>query len=135
MLASMRRRGWVSLLAAALTLPAVLFVAANILKHGVGADGLSAVLGPFAEPGDGVADVLVSVMVIGGPMLALAIALAPIVRIRFGHIDETIEATVSLRTEWQRVAIAIVSMAVLGVLGAYLVTENADCWFGAAVHC
>ena len=53
MLAGMRRRGWVSLLAAALTLPAVLFVAANILKHGVGADGLSAVLGPFAEPGDG----------------------------------------------------------------------------------
>jgi hypothetical protein len=135
MLAGMRRRGWVSLLAAALTLPAVLFVVANILKHGVGADGLTEVLGPFAEPGDGVADVLVSVLVIGGPMLALAIALAPIIRVRSGHIDETIEATVSLRTEWPRVAIAIVSMAVLGVLGAYLVTENADCWFGAAVHC
>ena len=131
----MRRRGWDSLVAAALTLPALLFVTANVLKYGVGAGGLSDVLGPFAEPGDGVADVLVSLFVIAGPMLALAIALAPIVHVRFGHIEETIEAKVSLQPEWPRVAIAIVSLAVLGVLGAYLVTENADCWFGAAVRC
>jgi len=122
-------------LAGALVLPAVAFVAANILKYGFGVDALSNVLGSFAEPAEGVPNVVVTALVLVGPVVAVAIALAPIVRLRLGRSDGTVEAAVSLRLEWARVAITLVALAVLAVLAGYVVAENAACWSGAAVRC
>lgn len=116
-------------------LPAVAFVAANVLKYGFGVGALSDALGPFAEPGEGPMDVVVTALVLVGPVVALAIALLPIVRLRLGRSNGTVEAAVSLRLERARVATALVALTVLAVLAGYLVAENADCWFGAATRC
>lgn len=124
-----------TLAAGALVLPAVVFVAANVLKYGLGVDALSNVLGSFAEPGEGPVNLVVTALVLVGPVVAIAIALVPIVRLRLGSSDGTVEAAVSLRLEWARVAIALVALAVLAVLAGYLAAENAPCWFGSARAC
>ena len=128
-------RRWSTVLAATLVLPAVAFVAANVLKHGFGVDTLSNVLGRFAEPGEGLVNLVVTALVLVGPVIAIAIALVPIVRLRLGRSDGTVEAAFSLRLEWARVAIALVAFAVLAVLAGYLAAENAPCWFGSARAC
>lgn len=116
-------------------LPAVAFVAANVLKYGLGVDALSNVLGPFAEPGEGPLNVVVTALVLLGPVVALAMVLVPIVRLRLGRADGTVEATVSLRLEWTRLAIALVALAVLAVLAGHIAAENAACWLGNARAC
>jgi hypothetical protein len=129
------RRRWSTVLAAALVLPAVAFVAANVLKYGLGVDALSNVLGPFAEPGEGPVNIVVTGLVLFAPLVAIAIALLPIIRLRLGRSDGTVEAMVSLRLEWARVAIVLVALAVLGVLAGYVASENAACWLGSARAC
>jgi hypothetical protein len=129
------RPRWSTLLAGALVLPAVVFVAANVLKYGLGMDALSNVLGPFAEPGEGPLNVVVTALVLVGPVVALALVLVPIVRLRLGRSDGTVEATVSLRLEWARLAIALVALGVLAVLAGHIAAENAACWLGAARAC
>jgi heme/copper-type cytochrome/quinol oxidase subunit 2 len=124
-----------TVLAAALVVPAVAFVAANVLKHGFGVDALSNVLGRFAEPGDGAFNVVVTALVLVGPVVAVAIVLVPIVRLRLGRSDGTAEAAVSVRLEWPRLAIVLVAIAVLAVLATYLAAENAACWLGSARSC
>lgn len=128
-------RRWSTVLAGALVLPAVAFVAANVLKYAFDVDALSNALGTFAEPGEGPMNIVVTALVILGPVIAAAIALVPIVRLRLGRSDGTVEAAVSLRLEWARVAIALVALAVLAVLAGYLAAENAACWFGSARAC
>ncbi|MEX2203030.1 MAG: hypothetical protein WD965_02965 [Actinomycetota bacterium] len=128
-------RRWSTLLAAALALPAVAFVAANVLKYGLGVDALSNVLGSFAEPGDGLVNLVVTALVLVGPVIAIAIALVPIVRMRLGRSDGTVEAAFSLRLEWSRVAVALVALAVLAILAGYLAAENAACRLGSARVC
>jgi hypothetical protein len=128
-------RRWSTVLAAALVLPAVAFVAANVLKYAFGVDALSNALGPFAEPGEGPMNVVVTALVILGPVIAAAIALVPILRLRLGRSDGTVEAAVSLRLAWARVGIALVALAVLAVLAGYVVVENYACWLGSARAC
>lgn len=128
-------RRWSTLAAGALVLPAVAFVAANVLKYGLRVDALSNVLGSFAEPGEGPVNVVVTALVLLGPVVAVAIALVPIVRLRLGRSDGRVEAAFSLRLEWARLAIALVALAVLAILAGYLAAENAPCWLGSATRC
>jgi len=124
-----------ALLAALLVLPAVLFVAANLLKYGLGVAFLSDALGPFAEPGRGFADAVVTGLVLLGPVAALAIAFPPLVRFRFGRSVGMIQASMVLRLRWPQLAVAVAALAVLAALGGYVVAENAACWFGSAAAC
>jgi hypothetical protein len=128
-------RRWPTVLAAALVLPAVAFVSANVLKYGFGVDALSNGLGRFAEPGEGALNILVTALVLLGPAVAVAITLVPIVQLRLGRSDGAVEAAVSLRLDWARVAVALVALAVLVALAGYLVAENAACWLGSATRC
>jgi hypothetical protein len=129
------RRGWLVLgLGGLLVLPAVLFVVANVLKHGLGFPALADALGPLAEP-RGVAEAVVSAAVLLGPVLAMAVVLAPIVRLRTARSMGALEATVSLRVRRANLMVAGLAFAVLAVLGAYLLAENARCWFGSSVAC
>jgi hypothetical protein len=128
-------RRWPTVLAAALVLPAVAFVAANVLKYGFGVDAMSNGLGRFAEPGEGAFNIVVTALVLLGPVVALTIALLPIVRLRLGRSDGTVEAAVSLRLEWARLAVALVALAALAALAGYLAAENAACWLGSATRC
>ncbi len=117
-----------------LVLPSALFVAANVLKHELGIPALADRLGWFAEPGD-IGAAGVTAVVLFGPVLALIVVLVPIVRLRMTRSKDALEATVALRVRPANLAVAGVSLAVLALLGAYLVSENANCWFGSSGHC
>ncbi len=69
-----RRERLVLALAGLLVLPAVLFTAANLLKHGLGIAWLADALGTLAEPGD-IMTTGHTALVLGGPILALILVL------------------------------------------------------------
>jgi hypothetical protein len=117
-----------------LLLPSVLFVVANVLKYELGLPALAGALGPLAEP-RGLAEVVVSVVVLLGPVVAAIVALAPIVRLRWGRSSDVLEATLSLRYRRGNLVVAGIAFAVLAALGGYLLAENASCWFGSSVAC
>lgn len=129
------RERWPVAAAAMLVAPAVLFVGANLMKHGLGVDVLSDALGPFAEPRDGALEAIVTVLVLVGPVVALVLALAPIVQVRLRHSNAAVEATVSMRQRWTHIGVALVALSVLVLLGGYLVAENSACWFADAIAC
>jgi hypothetical protein len=54
------------------------------------------VLGPLTDPPKGTGN-LVTVIVLVGPVVGLAIALWPVFRLRFAHPDGEVKATFSLR--------------------------------------
>lgn len=117
-----------------LVLPSVLFVAANVLKHEFRFPALADALGPLAEP-RGVAEGVVTAVVLLGPILAVAVVLAPIVRLRTARSRDALEATLSLRVRRANLAVAGVAFITLAVLGGYLFAENAECWFGSSLAC
>ena len=117
-----------------LVLPGVLFVVANVLKYELGFPALADALGPLAEP-RGVVEGVVTAVVVLGPVLALAVALAPIVRLRTARSRDGLEATVSLRVRRANLLVAGLAFTLLTILGAYLFAENASCWFGSSVAC
>jgi heme/copper-type cytochrome/quinol oxidase subunit 2 len=129
------RTRWSATVAALLVAPALLFVGANLMKHGLGVNVLSDALGPFAEPRDGALEAIVTVLVLVGPVAGLVLALASIVRLRFERSGAAVDATVSVRLQWTHIAVALSALAVLVVLGGYLVAENSTCWFGDATAC
>jgi hypothetical protein len=114
--------------------PAALFVTANVLASGFGRPGLADTLGPFATP-RGAAEVVVSAVVVLGPLAALALEVARLLRVDTGGQGGRVWVTLEVRTAWANVAVAVVAGAILAGLAGYLVTENADCWFGAALRC
>lgn len=114
--------------------PAALFVTANVLEFGFGRPGLADAFRPFATP-RGAAEVLVSVLVVLGPLAALVLEVLSVLRVDAGRLGGRLQVTLEVRTAWANVAVAAVACAILVGLAGYLVTENADCWFGAAVRC
>lgn len=117
-----------------LIVPAALFVVANVLAYGIGRPGLANALGPFATP-HGAADVLVSAIVVLGPFAAFTLEVARLLRVEIGRRDDRLRVTLEIRAAWANVAVATVAVSILAGLAGYLVTENADCWFGAALRC
>ena len=113
----------------------MVFVSANILKYGLGVGLVADALGPFTDPSPGPVDALVSGLVLLGPVAALAVALPRVMRLRFGHDKDAVEATVRLRLRWPLVAVAFSSLLMVAMLGGYLVLENGACWFGSASAC
>lgn len=117
-----------------LVAPAVVFVGANLLEHGLGVAGPSDALRGFTEP-TGVVEGIVTALVLLGPTVALAVALWPVVRVRFGRGGGEVSMAVAVRLRWSNLVVAAVALGLWAVLAAYLVAENAECWFGAAFTC
>ena len=125
---------WTLILAAALVLPAAVFVGANVLKYGLGVDGPHDALGPLTDPPKGMGNIVTTIVLVG-PVIGLAIALSPVFRLRFAHPEGEVQASFSLRLRWVNIAIALVALGVLAVLSGYVLAENAACWFGSDISC
>jgi len=118
-----------------LVLPAAaLFVGAKVLKYGLGVEGPYDVLGPLTDPPKGAGD-FVTAIVLVGPLIGLAIALWPVLRLRLARSEYRVEATVSVRLRGANIAIALVALGVLAVLFGHIAAENAACWFGNDTYC
>ena len=130
----MHRGRWTWLAAAVLVLPAAMFAGANTLKYGLGVDGPYDWLGPLTDPPRSTTD-LVTAIVLIGPAIGLAIALWPVVRMRFGHAEHEVSATLTVRLRWANLAVAAVALGVLAILFGHILAENAACWFGSDPYC
>ena len=122
-------------LAALLVLPSALFVTASVLRYGLDLPFLYDILGPFADPSEGIADAAVTTAVLVGPVVAALIALWPIVRLHVGRSSGTVQASVSLRLAWANVVVAVVALGLLVVLFGHIAAEDAACWLGNVRAC
>jgi hypothetical protein len=121
------------LVATALVVPALLFVVANMLEHRFGVAGAASWLDPALD--SAWAGWLVSALVAGGPLVALAIAatrLFPIRRVRDG---DAWEVRIRVRADRWAIGVAAVSVALAAVLAVYLIVENLPCLAGLAERC
>lgn len=118
-----------------LVVPAILFVAANVLRYNLGVIGPYTALEPVLSPGGGAMDWVLGVVVILGPMTAFALAIAPMIRFRIERRGEDLVASVTVRWRPALFGVALVSALVLGVLGSYLLAENLPCILGLQASC
>jgi hypothetical protein len=112
------------LLAAVLLLPALVFVPANVLKFELNISFPYDTLEPILHPSIGLLRVLRDVLVVLGPVAALALSAASIMRGSLKRTGDSVQATVALRIAPVPMAIAAVSLVLLGSIAAYLVAEN-----------
>lgn len=111
-----------ALLAAALMAPTFAFVVASLVGHELG-------LTPVADAVDPVitsltSSRLVDLALVGAPLVALVLAVAPLLELGLRRGADEPVATVAIRLRAANVAVAMVSVALGLVLVAYAVTES-----------
>ena len=109
-----------------LLLAPLFFVAASLLKHGLGVGFLFDPLEGFlAEPGRRHVFNLVSpVVFLGGLILALVLNVWSILRLDFGREDGVLVGTVRVEPGLLNIAVAVVSLLLLGTLFGYVFLET-----------
>lgn len=108
----------------ALVLPALVFVAANVLKFQLGVDGPYDTLELVLDPRPPLAWVLVQALVLAGPVIALALSAFAIVRASATRRDGTVEMRATLRLHPGHLVAGVLSLALLASMALYLVAEN-----------
>ena len=105
----------------ALCLPSSVFIAANVGFYTLHLDAL-ATLTPDHPVG---ALLSLPVLVVGGPLLAIALNLPHVFAVRARTIEDgTWFEGVLVRWNPWRIAVVALALLLLGVLGAYLISEN-----------
>ncbi|MGQ0668756.1 MAG: hypothetical protein ACT4PO_03615 [Actinomycetota bacterium] len=118
-----------------LLFPALLFVAANLLKFELGLPFLYDLVEPVVNPRAPAFHAVLAVVVIGGPVAALAISLLSIARLGFRREDGVVFGTVAARLRGPHLAVIVISLAILATIAGYLVAENLPCITGARLDC
>jgi hypothetical protein len=105
--------------------PLALFIAASVLKYAVGLPSLYDGLGFFADPQRlPWYDQISPVLFLGGPLAAIALSLGTILRLDLRRETGQVITTVTLTPRLFNLAVAIGGVALLAVLGCYLIAEN-----------
>jgi hypothetical protein len=108
-----------------LLVPAALFTSASLLKYAAGFPVLYDGLGFLAEPRQLPWYERASpFLFLGGPLLAAMLSLGAIVRLEIRKEADEVITTVTLRPRFLNLAVATLSLIVLGVLAGYAVAEN-----------
>jgi hypothetical protein len=110
----------------ALFLAPLFFVAASLLKYGLGIGFLFDPLEYFlSEPGRRYVFNLISpIAFLGGLGLAVAVNLYAVVRLSVGREDGVVVSTVRLEVRYANIAVILVSVALLVTLVGYAFLEN-----------
>jgi hypothetical protein len=106
------------------TLPAIVFVAANVLKYELGLPSVYEFLQPVLEPGPVALQALRDVLVVVGPLAGLALSLLAVARARASRRGDTVVASVAVRLRPGHLLVAGLALAVLAGMGLYLFVEN-----------
>ncbi len=112
------------------------FVAVNLLQYEVGVDL------PW-NPWDTLLDatentpgrIPVDLLILFGPVIAIAAFLLPMLKISFGGDDQQIVTVFVRRTSLTRIVVIAASVGVMAILGTYLFFENLPCILGEQVTC
>ena len=112
----------------------VLFVLHNTLTAsvGLGYPLQSAIDSTFST---GLFDTIAPVLILGGPLLAVALNSAAIVRITLKRDGHDLVSTIRLRRSPWNIAVVAAAGLLLATITAYLIGENWQCLTGAQSVC
>lgn len=119
-----RPRTRIVLVALLLCLPSLVFVTANVLAFELGLPGLYDALEPAIAPASDLLESLVALVVVLGPLAALALIAVDLLR---ADVDRRVDGAVlrvEIRLAWRHLTVAGLAICLLGVIGLYLFLEN-----------
>jgi transcriptional regulator with XRE-family HTH domain len=105
-------------------LPAIVFVAVNLLKYGLGVDGPYDALASAGEKADGTVFFDTPWLLLGGPVIALLLNLFSLVRPRFRRDGPGAAlVAIDLRFNLASLAVILLAGAALALLSAHLAAD------------
>jgi len=122
-----------TVVAALLTLPGVAFLGANLIEWASGTQGNTGVFGSSFE---GWSAAGLTLVVVGGPLLAFLLSTIGSLRVRAAAREQGgLQATFDLRMPRERMIVAAVSVLLVGGTVAYWLAENWPCSYGNYFSC
>jgi hypothetical protein len=122
--ASQRPRAKTALVALLLCLPSLVFVTANVLAFELGLPGIYDALEPAIAPASDLLESLVALVVVLGPLAALALIAFDLLRADVRRPADGAVLRVEIRLAWRHLAVAALAILLLGAIGLYLFLEN-----------
>src|SRR5688572_65931 len=123
----------ISWVAGLLSLPAFAYLFANLLEWASGTQGSS---GVFGDTFDGWSAAGLTALVVGGPLIAIAMIVLASLRIRETAREEgSVRATIDVHMARGRLRVAIVSLLLLAATIAYWFNQNWPCTYGNQWTC
>jgi len=120
-------------LATVLLGPGTLFVAANVLEHGIGLEGAAAWFDSLLNlPG---VSWIVTSFILGGPVVALLLAGSRLLPIRLERDGDAWEVRIRVRADGWAIAVVAISALVGVILAGHLIAENMACVIGLRPYC
>lgn len=119
-----RPRTRIVLFALLLCLPSLVFVTANVLAFELGLPGIYDALEPAIAPASDLFESLVALVVVLGPLAALALIAVDLLR---AGVDRRVDGAVlrvEIRLAWRHLTVAGLAICLLGAIGLYLFLEN-----------
>jgi hypothetical protein len=113
------------LIAFLLCLPTLVFVTANVLAFELGRPGIYAALEPVIAPASELLESLMALLVILGPLAALALIASELLRADVDRRADGAVLLVEIRLAWRHLTVAALAICLLGAIGLYLFLENA----------
>jgi hypothetical protein len=124
-----------AVLALALLMPGLLFVVMNILKFELGVDQPYDALEPAFVPEGAVLATIVNGIILLGPVAAALLTVLPMLRARLHRDGGILRLELALRLNPLHLVVAVLALAIVGTLGAYLIAENLPCLLGSETRC
>ncbi len=121
------------ILATLLLVPGTLFVAANILEHGLGIEGAAAWFDSLLDL-PAVSWILTS-FILAGPVVSFLLAASLLLPIRLERDGDAWEVRIRVRADGWALAVAATSLVVGGILAGHLIAENLACLIGIRSTC
>jgi hypothetical protein len=120
-------------LATVLLGPGTLFVAANVLEHGIGLEGAAAWFDSLLNlPG---VSWIVTSFILGGPVVALLLAGSRLLPIRLERDGDAWEVRIRVSADGWAIAVVAASVVVGVILAGHLIAENMACVIGLRPYC
>lgn len=119
-----------NILALILVLPTFYFICISVLKYNLGIDAPFDAAAPVLER-LGIKESIgwnINLLIIFGPLIALAISLMQILGIEWNFTREQFNFRLAVQKRWLPLSIVMVSSLVLATLFIYLLGENCNCY-------
>lgn len=111
---------WMSRLAFVCVAPALVFLMVNVIEWLAGNDGGTGVFGSALQGWNGILEIAVG----AGPFVALALILAPAVRVRATRTDAGFDTRVHVRLSWRQTLLGVVTGLLAIGVAVYLLSAN-----------
>ena len=114
-------RSW-ALFALVLLAPTLVFITLSMLTYQLGLTGLAGLMDPLSSwlNGQRVLDLLL----VAAPVVALLLAVAPLIRVELRNVDSGREAVLGLRLKGLNVAVGLLALLSGGLLLGHIVFES-----------